>query len=493
MDHATIPLMSTADSEFEPDYRSFAVSPLDLLCVADDGRFKWLNDSWTTLGWSLDELKSRPFVEFIHPDDVPSTIAQVEKLKRGQVVVNFVNRYRTASGEWRWLRWSSRSVDDLLYASARDVTEFKSDLIARKRQVDTLELAEQLSNIGHWRIDLPTQAVYWSPNIYRIHGRDPATYSPTLAEGVQAYHPDDRQSVEHYVRAAMDNMRGFDFRKRIVRPNGEIRLVHSIGRAEANAQGELVGVFGVFQDITDRELELQRRNEELEQFAYTAAHDLQAPLSTMSGLLSLLRTDLDERLLEDVDEHVERLTGLASRMRSLVAELYNFAEVVGEMKQPEHVPLDELIDHILADRRDDLLEAEACVQRPHPLPVVVGAPGPLRSVFANLIDNAIKYRSDERPLQIEIDSEPADELCRIRIKDNGIGFDMAHAAEVFGLFKQLAPGSSERGLGMGLALCRKIVRRHGGDIKVEATPGEGAAFELTLPFAPATQERVTYV
>lgn len=435
---------------------------------------------------------ARPFVDFVHPDDVPATFREVEKLGRGEHTVRFENRYRTPSGEWRWLQWNSRMLDGLIYASARDVTDLRSDLRARQHEVELLQLAEQLGNFGHWRIDLPTQRVYWSPNIYRIHGRDPATYSPTLEEGIEAYHPDDRERVSRYMGDAIENKRGFDFRLRIVQPSGDVRLVHSIGRCELDKSGEAVGIFGIFQDVTERELELRQRNEELQTFAYTAAHDLQAPLSSMTGLLSLLRSDLDEQALERVHEHVDRLSGLATRMRELVEEVSSFAKAVGDSQHTEQIPLDELIDVILERRRRDLEEAQAQIERPARLPTVIGARGPLEAVFANLIDNAIKFRSRERPLRVTIENEPADELCRLRIKDNGVGFDMEHADEVFGLFKQLAPRLGTDGRGMGLALCRKIVRRHGGEIEVRARPGEGATFELTLPRAPTVEQGLRF-
>lgn len=459
---------------------------MDFLCVATaDGYFSWLNDSWTQLGWTLDELKSRPFVEFVHADDVQATIKEVGRLSEGLRTVRFQNRYKHKNGSWRWIEWNAWQDGDEIYASARDITELRNALNMAQRQIDTLEVAERLGNFGHWRVTMGVEDLYWSPNVYRIHGRDPDTFHPKIDDGVGAYHPDDQQYVAEAVEQAITERAPFDFRRRLVRPTGETRIVHSVGRCEVNAEtNEVESLFGVFQDITERERALRDRNEDLEQFAYAAAHDLQAPLRTMLGFADLLREELQGAASAETLEYLGRLTSSADRMQQLVSGLYRYAQIVGSEQPSENVDLSQLVQGVIAERHADLDPEEVSVEIGD-LPNVLGQPAPLTSVFSNLIDNALKYRSPKRPLSIVINSVRSGAQTTISIKDNGKGFDMRDADRVFGLFKQLGPRARNQGLGMGLALCRKIVERHGGSIAVESTVDVGSVFRVRLPLTPA--------
>lgn len=468
----------------EVDFKKFAQNSIDLLCVADtNGYFVWLNEAWTQLGWTLDELKSRPFVEFVHEDDVQATFDEVSRLADGLPTVRFTNRYRHKDGSWRWIEWNAWPDEDKIYASARDVTTLHSTAASAQRQVETLEVAERLGDLGHWRVTMGEEFLYWSPNVYRIHGRDPATFRPTIDEAIEAYHPDDRERVAKYVDTAIRERTPFDFRLRIVRPDGETRTVHSVGRTEINpATNEVESLFGVFQDVTEREQEHRDRAEDLERFAYAAAHDLQAPLRTMLGFADLLREELDDSASSETLGYLDRLANSAGRMQQLVSGLYRYATLFGTEQETQSVDLSELVSSIVAERHADLEPAGVSVEIGK-LPVVLGQPAPLNSLFSNLIDNAFKYRSPERPLQIAIECSASGSEAMIRVKDNGRGFDMRDADRAFGLFKQLQPRGRDSGLGMGLALCRKIAERHGGSVDVESTRGVGSVFRVRLPLS----------
>ncbi|MCR9166131.1 MAG: sensor histidine kinase [Nannocystaceae bacterium] len=479
--------MSSAQA-FEPDYRRFVRSSHDMLAVASlEGRFLWLNDAWSSLGWSQEELLARPFMDFVHPDDVAATAAELSNLAEGNPAVGFINRYRTQAGSWRYLEWNSWVEGEHVYAHARDVTQLRQMLATARRQVETLELAEEMGNFGHWVVDLDTQNLQWSPNVFRIHGYEPGSFEPTLENGIDAYHPDDRERVQRYVETAMGEKTGWDFRLRLIRADGEERLVHAVGKVETDDSEErnVTGIFGVFQDITERERMVLERYAELEQFAYAAAHDLQAPLRTMMGFLELLEDELGETTSPDVQEYLTRLSRTATRMRSLVSELYRYAKVVGRDTSTAPVDLREVVRAVLQEREADLRSAGAEVHESG-LPSVLGAAGPLSSVFANLVDNAIKYRDPDRPLRLDITAKPDDAHILVEVTDNGVGFDAAHAQRVFGLFKQLDPAGPHGGMGVGLALCKKVMQRHGGTISAEPRPGEGTTFRLRFPRAAAS-------
>jgi PAS domain S-box-containing protein len=471
--------------DFEPEYRRFVRGSADLFAVANaEGYFVWLSQAWTKLGWTLDELKARPFFDLVHPDDHDATHREMARLAEGDRTIHFVNRYQTKSGEWRYIEWSGWPEGEHIYAIAHDITEVRRALATAERQVETLELAEEIGNFGHWRVDPATGNADWSLNVYRIYGVDPATFDNSVENAIAHYHPDDRARVQAYVQTAVEQKAGWDFRLRLIRGDGEERVVRAIGRVELDAVDNVTGIFGVFQDITDQERAVLARHAELEQFAYTAAHDLQAPLRTMLGFLSLLEEELGENTSTDVVEYLTRLKRSANRMRSLVGELYRYARAVGKDGEMQLVELDPLLESVLQEREADLQTAGAEVQS-GALPSVLGVAGPLASVFANLVDNAIKYRSPDRPLKLRLSARPDGAHVQIDVEDNGIGFDPAHSERVFGLFKQLDPANSPDGMGVGLALCKKVMERHGGSIEADPRPGEGTTFRLRFPRAAA--------
>ncbi len=466
------------------DYRAFVTEAYDMMCVAGvDGRFRWLNDAWPrTLGWSKDELMARPFLSFVHPDDQESTLGEVASLAEGKPTLRFVNRYAHRDGTWRWLEWVTRPTDEgLLYAIARDVTELRQSMTALRRHIELLEVAEQVSRVGHWRVDLANESVHWSPQVYRIHGYEPGSFQPSLADGIEAYHPDDREVVADAVGRSVKEGSSFDFRLRLIRADGEERLVHSRGMAERDGAGGVNAIFGVFQDVTDQVSDLQRRNEELERFAYAAAHDLQAPLKTVLGFGWLLRDELGDALSEDASLYLERLLRSSARMARLTDGLLAFAQTA---RGRQWAPV--CLTHVAEEAAlglDAQVRATGAEITVGALPVVQGDEAQLGSLLQNLIANAIRYRRDEPP-KIEVSAEREGSRWRVEVRDNGIGIDPQHTARVFALFQRIQPredDDADRPLGLGLSLCKRIVESHGGDIGVTSEPGVGSTFYFTLP------------
>jgi PAS domain S-box-containing protein len=235
-------------------------------------------------------------------------------------------------------------------------------------------------------------------------------------------------------------------------------------------------------DITDRR-EYQRRleesNERLEQFAYAASHDLQEPLRMVSSYLQLLERRYEDEFDSEAREFLEFAVDGADRMREMIEGLLEYSRV--ESRGEPFEPVD--LDDVLADVRDDLQmritesDAELTVES---LPRVEGDRSQLRQVFQNLLENAIKYAGDKPP-QIHVDAERDGTQWRLTVSDTGIGFDPEQAEQVFEVFERLHTSEQYSGTGTGLALCERIIERHGGDIWVDSEPGEGTTFSFTLP------------
>jgi signal transduction histidine kinase len=222
-------------------------------------------------------------------------------------------------------------------------------------------------------------------------------------------------------------------------------------------------------------------NEELDQFASVAAHDLKSPLATITGYLELLKDEIQKLDGTDTLEYVEIIEKSSVRMRALIDSLLDYAKLARSNKGFDTVDLNTVMGATLQNLHDTIIHTKAVV-RYDKLPAVKGDPELLGQVFQNLIANSIKFHSDDPPL-IEISYKPHNGMLLFAVKDNGIGFDPKEKDNVFGLYKKLRTETKYQGAGIGLATCKKVVELHGGKIWAYSSPGKGSTFYFTLPYA----------
>jgi len=225
--------------------------------------------------------------------------------------------------------------------------------------------------------------------------------------------------------------------------------------------------------------ELERSNQELEQFAYVASHDLQEPLRMVSSYTQLLEKRYGSSLDQDAKDFIHFAVDGAQRMRQLINDLLAFSRVQSHGMPFKRVDLNDVFDAACSNMSVAIQESAARLTHDR-LPTVVADEAQMTSVFQNLIANAIKFRS-ERPLRIHVSTHDQDNEWMLCVADNGIGIDSAFHDRIFILFQRLHTRSEHPGTGIGLALCRRILERHGGRIWVESVEGEGATFRFTLP------------
>ncbi|NUB93898.1 PAS domain S-box protein [Haloterrigena sp. SYSU A121-1] len=227
--------------------------------------------------------------------------------------------------------------------------------------------------------------------------------------------------------------------------------------------------------------ELEASNERLEQFAYAASHDLQEPLRMVSSYLGLIESRYADELDEDGREFIEFAVDGADRMREMIDGLLEYSRIDTQGEPFEPVDLEAVFEDVLTDLQMMLEESDAAITA-ESLPTVRGDPTQLRQLLQNLLSNAIEYSGDEPP-RVHLEAERRGRRWRVSVEDEGIGIDPEDADRIFQVFQRLHSREEYDGTGIGLALCRRIVERHGGEIWVDAEPGEGATFSFTLPRA----------
>ncbi len=234
-------------------------------------------------------------------------------------------------------------------------------------------------------------------------------------------------------------------------------------------------------------IELQRSNNDLQEFAYVASHDLQEPLRMVASYVQLLSRRYKGRLDSDADEFIDYAVDGAKRMQKLISDLLIWSRVGTKGRPFEWVNLNSIVERTQLNLRVSIQESGAKIIKEN-LPIVFSDPVQMAQLMQNLIGNAIKYRGEESA-EIRISCSEKNGFHRINIDDNGIGIDKQYRDRIFIIFQRLHNKDKYKGTGIGLALCKKIVERHGGSIWVEDSPLGGSRFSFNIPMKESTSGR----
>lgn len=314
-------------------------------------------------------------------------------------------------------------------------------------------------------------------------------------------HPDDLPTnLGYFYQLLSGDLQYYHLEKRYVHKLGHDIWVRDSASVVWNVQQQPMYIVAQIQDITRRkhveeELahrieELARSNMELEQFAYVASHDLQEPLRMVASYTQLLERRYKGRLDADANEFIGYAVDGVIRMQQLINDLLSYARVGKQGKHFEPTNCETVLADTLVDLQAAVKESNARITH-DPLPTVMADAPQLRQVFQNLIGNAIKFRSSA-PLHIHVSAVRQGAEWVFSVRDNGIGIDTEYAERIFVIFQRLHSREQYRGTGIGLAICKKIVERHGGRIWVEGQPGQGSTFYFTIPATSSQRPRMIW-
>lgn len=447
----------------------------------------------------------------------PAKIAHGKASDDGVAYFNFVYQpTRNDRGE----------VDGILI-HAVEVTEQVRAREKLKDNQERLELAQKSGQIGTFEWIIATNQTIWTPELEALYGLPPGGFEGKYENWVQRVHPADLAAAEENLQTAVRGGPPYDIEFRTIWPDNTIHWLQAKGTVDYNEQGQPWRVIGVNIDITERKeaeqrlselyqslqdlnatlesqvaqrtealnqtnLELQRSNNELQEFAYVASHDLQEPLRKIQAFGNLLEEEYGE-VVGEGKMYIERMRSAAARMRVLIDDLLAFSRVTTKAQPFVPVDLNAVAQQVVDDLGPRLESTHGTIEL-GALPTINADPQQMYQMLQNLLGNAVKFHKPDLPPLVKVSAEllpastepevPEDETVArylLRIEDNGIGFDEKYTDRIFTVFQRLHGKERYEGTGIGLAVVRKIVERHNGTIIAQSSPGQGATFLVTLP------------
>jgi PAS domain S-box-containing protein len=524
------------DPQMSGDY-----STIDMVNRLEPVGWLWIESSPAEqefLGWTLADLRKKSFIDIVHPDDrrqVQETFRRA--LERGEAL-GLIVRIRTAHGKSRAIevnagaRYGTNQKVMHLRCHLTDITDkVRAERQLRLRTFELTRVNEQLRSINRELEDLKNRYT-------DLYENAPAMYFSLDPQGCVAECNQTMLSTLKYKRAQiigrpykdlLHESSWEEFRSQFpemlqtgsieeqrlwVKSDGEIIDVWVLGRVVRGPKDSVSHARFVAQDVTTRRrleaelheknrrlartnVELSRKNRELDEFVYAVSHDLQEPLRTLIAFSDFLLRDYGDRLEAEGQEFVQYLVEASRRMRAMIHGMLNLSRAGNVIGGFQEVDLEEQIAIIRTDLGELIRSRGAEVRVAAPLPAIWGDRDRIRQLLANLITNGLKYNRSQSP-RVEIGAMASagdgsadvgfgvtpGEDATISVKDNGIGIEPQFHKTIFQLFRRLHTHEEYEGTGAGLAICSKIVQAHEGRIWVESTPGQGSTFFIRLRRPP---------
>ena len=382
-----------------------------------------------------------------------------------------------------------------------DISERKLIEEQLRRSEHGLAEAQRMAQLGNWELDLASNVLTWSDQIYRIFEIDPENFGASYDAFRNAIHPDDREMVNEAYTESVNRKIPYDIVHRLLMKDGRVKYVNEKCETYYGEDGKPLRSVGTVHDITEQKIadialsalkddlehrvrvrttELEAANKELEAFSYSVSHDLRTPLRAIDGFSRILLDDYTDKLDDEGKRLLHVVRDNTNRMGQLIDDILKFSRVgrleLGCAEIDMERQAREVFEELRPDAADDKLQLQM-----EAVPPARGDAAMMRQVWVNLLSNAIKFSRPREAARIKVGSLKQGDETVYFVKDNGVGFDMQYADKLFGVFQRLHAVTEFEGTGIGLAIVKRIVTRHGGRVWAEGKVDEGATIYFALP------------
>jgi len=512
---------------------------IDLLCIADkDGYIIKLNPEWEkTFGYDTSEIEGENYLDYVHPEDLKETENVLNNLADNEIVIDFINRNRCKDGSYKWLQWRSFPYENLIYASARDITAQKKAEEKNKMQRMHLVNAVTLAKIGYWEYDIAKDIFTFNDYFYKVYrttAEKVGGYQMSIARYVELMmHPDDAQKVAEETLKAIEtddpNFVGYT-EHRIIFPDGEIGYVAVRYSILKDKNGKTIGTVGTNQDITEQVIakrKLKEQNAEYEKlnnqyivinkelrksvesiqrinnelilakekaeesdklktaFLANLSHEIRTPMNGILGFANILK---NENVHADTAAQYFDLIGqCGERMLSMINDLVDISKIeAGQViVEPQITDLNKLIYEIgsFFKHQADQKGLRFTFENADYTTAIYIDKVKLEQVLSNLLNNAIKFTEQGH---IEFTHKLKNNVLLFGVKDTGYGIPEGMEEVIFERFRQAEDNylRASDGSGLGLSISKSFVEKMGGKIWVKSEYGKGAEFFVRLPVSP---------
>ncbi len=480
------------------------LSPDILMLAGADGTITQVNDTFTRLlGFPAPDAVGKSFADFVHPEDRASVLTSLQGLVHADTIpadgltIDFEARLITGDGKALWMDWRHKRLESGIYSIGRDITAIKKHEQVLRRHERQLSEAEAIGKMGRWRWKVGEEEIFFSAQVYRIFGVEPAQFTPTLDSVNSLLHRRDvGRMIQAFQRAIIEE-NDYDMDFRAIRPNGETRFVRCEGRCETDSEGEVIALYGIMQDVTEsmlHERDLREAKDAAErayaaksQFLANMSHELRTPLNAIIGFSEMMQRQLLGPI--GTPKYLEYIAGIresGEHLLDLISDILNMSKIEAgkyelDLEELNIAKIVRLAIHMMEGRAlDASIKITADIENEDR--VIVADRRAVMQILLNLLSNAVKFSDPGSAVRVECVERP--DFIAIRVHDKGIGIPANKLKNIGKPFEQAASHYTRQheGSGLGLAITKELTELHGGQLHIESTLGVGTTVTIRMPY-----------